>query len=186
MVTLAVVIAGAAGCAGEGETPSDGAIRDVTSACPNSPTLLQVAPACNTVANSAPPVPFKSGTGPLPSPFGGQILDGLYMTTSTAGWGAVTPAGRRATLAILNKGTRFLWHGEVLDAEGENVALSYRVVASTRISGTQIEFSIDCSSVTPSPVPPTMNFTGGGAELQLMHVTGGDVAVTSYTRTGCP
>lgn len=183
VLVLGAAIAGGAGCAGEDEGSSS-AIGSED--CPLSPSLLQVPPACNIVANNAPAVPFKPGIGTLPSPAGGLIRDGLYQTTASAGWGAVTPVGRKSTLVVSNHATRFLWNEEVLDAEAKNVTMAYRLAATTRVVGTQIEVAVDCSSVTPAPVPAALNFTGSGAQLQLMMVTGSNVMVTSYTRTGCP
>jgi hypothetical protein len=179
---LAVAVVALAGaCAGEGETP----VGMANSICAHEPVQTQVAPACNRVANSAPIAAFQAGNSDPPVPYGGALLDGLYQSNNTQGWGAVPAQGRRTTLAVLGGGTQFLWNSDILDGD-RNVIQSFRASSTAVVSGTEVLLNTDCSSVDPSPIPPAVNFTASGSELLLLVIDGGDVMLTSYIRTGCP
>jgi hypothetical protein len=157
--------------------------------CPARPDLVAAAPACNTVVNAAPSVPFTMGTGSPPAPAGGAILDGLYEATRAEGFGSVTPSGRRLTLVILDGATRMLWAGDVLDAAATTVTTSFRANATMTASGSQIAIAADCSSTTPSPspLPAALGYTASGNTLLLSLIgSDGSGAVTTYARRGCP
>jgi hypothetical protein len=183
-LTLALV-----GCsAGAGHT-TDGATSDSDGAgvaCPHPPDLTTAAPRCNSVVNAAQVLPFQARTGTPPAPAGGAIADGIYVSTGAEGWGAAFAYGRRITIVVLGGATQMLWNGEVLDPNGATVTLSFAVNARTVASDNQIQFTVDCSSASPSPVPPVLTYTAIGDQLALSLTTAGGTSVTTYTRTGCP
>jgi hypothetical protein len=154
-------------------------------ACPARPELVVAAPACNTVTNAATAIPFSQATGTAPAPAGGTIQDGLYEATRTELYGATTGGGRRITFVITGGATHMLWAGEVLDATGTAVVASFRADTSIAVSGTSLAFTLDCTSSTPSPIPPALDFTATGQTLVLSLVTNNGLAVTTYTRRGC-
>lgn len=170
----------------DGSITDNAAGGDAGTTCNHPPALTAAAPACNTVVNSAHAVPFTARTGTPPTPIGGTILDGVYVSTATEGWGAVSPAGRRITIVVLGGATQMLWTGEVLDATGAAVTLSFAANAHAAATGSQIAFTVDCSSSTPSPIPPALMYTATSTQLILSLNNGADSSVTTYTRTGCP
>jgi hypothetical protein len=205
MLSTALVLAGCAGnpaASGSDAANSDGATADKANAdgaatdnaaasdagttCDHPPALTAAARACNSVVNSAHAVPFTARSGTPSTPMGGVILDGLYVSTATEGWGAVSPAGRRITIVVLGGGTQMLWTGDVLDATGATVTLSFAANAHAAASGNQIAFTVDCSSSSPSPIPPALTYTASATQLILSLLNGADTSVTTYTRTGCP
>jgi hypothetical protein len=174
------------GTTSDGSGTDNAAVSDTGTTCPHPPDLTAAAPACNSVVNSAHAVPFTARTGTPPTPMGGMILDGVYVSTATEGWGAVSPAGRRITIVVLGGATQMLWTGEVLDATGATVTLSFAANAHAAASGKQIAFTVDCSSSSPSPIPPALTYTATATQLILSLTNGADSSVTTYTRTGCP
>ena len=155
-------------------------------ACPGAPDLVTAAPACNTLMNSAAAVPFTAGTGAPPTPAGGVITDGIYHATRVEGFGGAPAAGRRITLAVLDGGTRILWAGDVLDAMATTTVLTFRADTHVAAAGAQIAFTVDCSSSTPSPIPPSLGYTASGDQLVLQLTSNGATSVTTYARAGCP
>jgi hypothetical protein len=87
---------------------------------------------------------------------------------------------------VLDGGTRFLWAGDVLDATAMTTALSFRADTHVAAAGTQLAFTVDCSSSIPSPIPPALGYTASGDQLVLMLTSNGVTSVTTYTRAGCP
>jgi hypothetical protein len=170
----------------DGSGPDSAAVSDTGTACNHPPELTAAAPTCNSVVNSAHAVPFTARTGTPPTPAGGTIRDGVYVSTATEGWGAVSAAGRRITIVVLGGATQMLWKGDVLDATGATVTLSFAANAHIAATGTQIAFTVDCSSSTPSPIPPALTYTATASQLILSLNSGADSSVTTYTRTGCP
>jgi hypothetical protein len=141
---------------------------------------------CNTVSNDARAVPFTAATGTPPAPGGGTLVEGVYFATRAEGYGSATPAGRRLTLVILGGGTRMLWAGDVLDAAGGTTTLSFRATAAVTVSGSHLNVSTTCSSISPPPLPAVLAFTASGDQLVLSAETGGATSVTTYQRQGCP
>ncbi len=78
-----------------------------------------------------------------------------------------------------------LWTGEVLDANGA-VTLSFAASTRTAAAGNQLTFTVDCSSTSPSPIPPALTYTATSEQLLLSLTTGANTSMTTYTRTGCP
>jgi hypothetical protein len=154
-------------------------------ACPPRPDLVQASPACNTLVSSAGAVPFTAATGTPPVPSGGAITDGLYEATRAQGWGAVTPSGRRLTIAVLQGATRILWTGDVLDPTGTTVTTSFRADSSGTVTGDQIDLTTDCFSTATSPIPVSVGFTATPDQLLFIAGSGANVAATTYTRRGC-
>jgi hypothetical protein len=146
---------------------------------------VTAAPACSTLANSASPIPFTAGVGQPPTPAGGTLNDGLYHATRVEGFGNASASGRRLTIAVIGGGTQFIWAGEVLDAMAMTTVLSFRADTHVAPAGTQIGFTVDCSSSTPSPIPPSLDYTATGDQLVLQLTSNGATSVTTYTRTGC-
>jgi hypothetical protein len=149
------------------------------------PSDIVAAPACNTLVNSAAAIPFTAGVGAPPAPAGGAITDGLYHATRVEGFGNATPSGRRLTIGVLDGGTRFLWAGDVLDAAAATTALSFRANTHVTPAGTQLAFTVDCASSTPSPIPPSLDYTATAGELVLSLTTNGATSMTTYTLAGC-
>ncbi|HEX3694045.1 MAG TPA: hypothetical protein VH374_01550 [Polyangia bacterium] len=178
---------GATSDAGPADNASttDGA-GEAGSTCLHEPDLTRAAPVCNAAVNSAQAVPFTARTGAPPPPSGGTIVDGVYVSTAAEGFGAITPAGRRITLVVLAGATKMLWKGEILDATGATVSLSFTANTSIATSGNQITFTVDCASASPSPIPPALTYTAAPGLLLFSLTSGADTAVTTYTRTGCP
>jgi hypothetical protein len=167
---------GPAGSGGDGVT--DGG-------CPAPPDVIVPPPRCNSIANNAQAVPFTMRNGTPPTPAGGTIRDGVYAATAAEGYGAVTPAGRRLTLAVTGNATQMLWTGDVLDATGATVTLSFTANTHIATAGNQVSFTVDCASSSPSPIPASLTYTASGDQLIMSRATGADVAVTTYTRMGC-
>jgi hypothetical protein len=194
-ISVALAPLGCAGRSGQtsGDAAADGAADaaadaddDTGTTCPRGPDLTAAAPACNRVVNTAHAVPFTARTGAPPAPSGGPIADGVYVSTAAEGWGAVAPAGRRITIVVTGGATQMLWTGEVLDANGAAVTLSFAASTRTAAAGNQLTFTVDCSSTSPSPIPPALTYTATSEQLRLSLTTGADTSVTTYTRTGCP
>ncbi len=154
--------------------------------CPARPDLPSAAPACTTLANNAQAIPFTALSGAAPTPAGGAIQDGVYVSTRTGTYGG-TGFGRRITFAITEGATRMFWAGEVLDATGATVMTSFRADTAIAVTGTRINFTPTCVSTQPSPLPPALDFTVSGQDLVLSAVPAGStpVAETRYTRVGC-
>ena len=192
---FAVVLAGGCSTTAGASPPADaghdlGSIPDTGGGvCPARPDLVAAAPTCTSLANSATAIPFTPATGTAPTPAGGTIVDGLYESTRTEAYGATAGNGRRITFAILEGATRMLWNGEVLDATGATVQASFRADTRISVSGTRINFTADCVSTSPSPIPAALDFSVSenllGTNLVLSLATGNTVAVTTYTRRGC-
>jgi hypothetical protein len=195
LLTISMTLA-PIGCAGgsgqatdgasDGGTTDRGASEGGGTTCARGPDLTAAAPACNSVVNSAHAVPFTARTGSPPAPIGGPIVDGVYVSTATEGWGAVAPAGRRITIVVLGGATEMLWTGDVLDASGAAVTLSFAANARSAAVGNQITFTVDCSSTSPAPIPPALTYTATSNQLVLSLTKGSDTSMTTYTRTGCP
>jgi hypothetical protein len=167
--------------------PPDGAATDgAVTTCVTPTGLTSAPPICNSVVNSAQAVPFTARTGSPPVPSGGAIADGVYVSTMIEGYGAVPPAGRRITIVVLGGATQIFWTGEVLDATGANVTVSFAANTHASASGNQIAFTVDCTSTSPSPIPPGLTYTATADRLILSLTNGADTSVTTYTRTGCP
>lgn len=173
--------AGSGGGSGGGAGGSGGG-----SACPNPPTLTAADPTCNTVTNGATAVPFTAKAGSPPTPAGGTIVDGVYYAVEAAGYGNVTPSGRKLTIVILDGGTHMLWAGDVLDASAGAVLTSFRANATASASGTTINMTVTCPTGTTSPLPPALDYTATATQLVLSLTTNGATAVTTYARQGCP
>jgi hypothetical protein len=185
-LTIALALL-ATGCSGGASTSADGAPADgAGSACTHPPNLTSAAPACNSVVSSAQAVAFTARTGSPPAPTGGPIADGVYVATAAEGYGAATPGGRRITIVVLDGATQILWKGEVLDATGATVTLAFAANTHTSASGNQINFTVDCTSTTPSPIPAALTYTATPNQLILSLTNGATTSVTTYTRTGCP
>lgn len=186
LLTISAAIA-AAGCAGGQSQPADGAPADgASTTCTHPPDFTAAPPVCNSAVNSAQAVPFTARTGSPPVPSGGPIVDGVYVSTATEGYGAVTPAGRRITIVVLGGASQILWTGEVLDATGATVTLSFAANTHASASGNQLAFTVDCSSTSPAPIPAALTYTATPGQLVLSLAKGADTSVTTYTRTGCP
>jgi hypothetical protein len=187
-ISVALVLVGCAGRSGQttvdagGEDAGDGAGMT----CPRGPDLTAAAPTCNRVVNTAHAVPFTARTGAPPAPSGGPIVDGVYVSTAAEGWGAVAPAGRRITIVVSGGATQMLWTAEVLDAAGAAVTLSFTANARAAAADNQITFTVDCSSTSPAPIPPSLTYTASADRLILSLSQGADTSMTTYTRTGCP
>jgi len=172
---------------GPGATPPDAGhdqaqVQDTGSGlCPARPDLPAAAPSCNNLVNSATAIPFTAATGTAPAPAGGTILDGLYESTRTEAFGGAAGGGRRITFVILEGATRMLWAGEVLDAAGTTVTTQFRADTAISVSGTRVNFTLNCVSITPSPIPAALDFTVSGQNLVLINGN----AMTTYTRRGC-
>lgn len=188
-----------AGCSSTGSQPVDSGANDSGSptdrgggsdgggtTCSNQPDLTAPTPMCNRAVNSAHAVPFTARTGSPPAPTGGVIADGVYVSAAAEGYGAIMPAGRRITLVVLGGATKMLWTGEVLDATGATVSVSFTANTEISASGNQINFTVGCTSRSPPPVPATLMYTATATKLVLSLTTGADTAVTTYMRTGCP
>jgi hypothetical protein len=180
------------GCSSTGASPTADAGHDLGTTqdtagggCPARPDLVAAAPTCTSVVNSATAIPFTPATGTAPTPAGGTIADGLYESTRTEAYGTTTGNGRRITFVISGGATRMLWNGEVLDATGTTVVASFRADTAISVSGTRINFTANCVSTTPSPIPAALDFSVSGANLVLSLATGNTVAATTYTRRGC-
>jgi len=156
------------------------------SGCTNPPNLTSAAPVCNSVVNAAQAVAFTARTGSPPAPAGGPIADGVYVATAAEGYGAAPPGGRRITIVVLGGATQILWNGEVLDATGATVTLAFAANTHTSVSGNQINFTVDCSSTTPPPIPAALMYSATPGQLILSLASGANTSVTTYTRTGCP
>jgi hypothetical protein len=171
---------------GQSQDTGVGQSRDTgAGGCAPRPDLAAAAPTCTTVVNSAAAVPFTPATGTAPTPGGGAILDGLYESTRTSAYGTTTGNGRRITFVISGGGTRMFWAGEVLDQAGTSVLASFRADTTISLSGTQINFTLSCSSTASSPIPAALDYTVSGQDLVLSLVNGNTVAATTYTRRGC-
>lgn len=171
-------------CSSGGSTSLDSG----TGACAPRPGLIAAAPTCDTVVNNATAIGFTALTGTAPAPAGGTVLDGLYESTTTGSYGATTGSGRRITFVFttLADGTKhMLWNGEVLDATGASVALSFKADATVNVAGTQISNTVGCVSTTPSPLPAAFDYTVSDSTLILSLTTNGTTAATTYTRRGC-
>jgi hypothetical protein len=153
--------------------------------CPARRDLEVAAPACNTFVNSATAIPFTAETGAAPNPAGGAILDGLYESTRTGAYGSTIGGGRRITFVISEGATRMLWAGEVLDMNGAAVTTTFRADTTITVSGTSINFALNCMSGAASPIPAALDFTVSGQSLILSLPNGSAVAATTYTRRGC-
>jgi hypothetical protein len=175
-VAVAFAASLVAGCGGTASAPAG--------TCPARPELVAAAPACNTLTNAATAIPFSPATGAAPAPAGGTIQDGLYEATRTEAYGATTGSGRRITFLVTGGATHMLWAGEVLDANGATVELSFRADATIAVAGTRINFTVDCSTM-PSPIPAALDFTASGQTLVMSLASGSTVAATTYTRRGC-
>ena len=180
---------GGSGGSGGGNNGTGGAGGSGTGACAARPDLMAASPTCDNVANNATAIPFTPLTGTVPTPAGGTVLDGLYESTKAGVYGATTGNGRRITFVMttLADGTRhMLWNGEVRDATGANVSLSFKADATVTVAGTQITNSnVGCVSTTPSPLPAAFDYTVSGSDLTLSLTTNGSTAATTYTRRGC-
>jgi hypothetical protein len=176
IATLA--LGGAAACSGGG-APTD------AGGCVARPDLAAAAPACNTVTNGATAIAGTAAVGAAPTPAGGAIVDGLYEATKTEVYGGAPSGGRRLTLVVTGGGTRVLWAGEVLDATGTAVTLSFRADTAVAASGTKLTLTTSCVSTTPSPLPPALDYTATPTSLVLSLANGSTTAVTTYTRRGC-
>jgi hypothetical protein len=186
LLTICAVLT-AAGCAGGQSQQADGApADDGSTTCPQPPDLTAASPVCNGAVNSAHAVPFTARTGAPPVPSGGPIVDGVYVSTATEGYGAVTPAGRRITLVVLGGASQILWTGEVLDATAATVTLSFAANTHASATGNQLAFTVDCSSTSPAPIPAALTYTATAGQLVLSLANGANTSVTTYTRTGCP
>ena len=185
--------AGCSSSSGGTSTPADAGadlahVPDTGSwACPARRDLETDAPACNTFANSATAIPFTAETGIAPTPAGGAILDGIYESTRTGSYGSTTGGGRRITFVISEGATRMLWAGQVLDMNGVATSNSppFRANTTISVSGTSINFTVNCMSAATSPIPASLNFTVSGQDLILSLPGAAGVAATTYTRRGC-
>jgi hypothetical protein len=178
-------LAGTAACGSSGGS-TNGTNEAGTLACAASTHFTAAAPACNTLMNSATAVPGTMPGGAPPAATGGTIRDGLYVAIRTDAYGSQTPSGRRLSLAILDNGAQMMFAGDVLDASGTQTTLTFRANATIVVSGNQITPTATCSSTSPAPLPGTFTFTAVGDQLALGNVTGGNGAITTYMRTGCP
>lgn len=183
---------GSGGSSGAGG--STGAGGSGTGSCAARPDLIAASPTCDNVTNSATAIPFTALTGTAPTPAGGTVLDGLYESTKTGSYGATTGGGRRisfvmTTIADNISGVpkrHMLWNGEVRDATGANITLSFTADATVGIAGTQItNTSVNCGSPSPPPLPAAFDYTVSGSDLILMLTQGSTTAATTYTRRGC-
>ena len=110
-------------------------------------------------------------TGTPPTPMGGAIRDGVYVATAAEGYGAVSPAGRRLTLAVTGGATQILWTGDVLDGAGATVTLTFTANTHITASGNQIAFTVDCASMSPSPIPASLTYTATSDQLIMSRAT---------------
>ena len=184
-LTLAsLALAGAACSSGAGINLDSG-----TGACAPRPGLIAAAPTCDNVVNNATAIGFTALTGTAPVPAGGTVLDGLYESTKTGAYGATTGGGRRITFVFttLADGSKhMLWNGDVLDATGANITLSFKADATVTLAGTQItNATVNCGSPSPPPLPAAFDYTVSGSDLILALTTNGTTAATTYTRRGC-
>lgn len=139
-------------------------------------------PACNAIKNDATPVPFTAKSGPVPVFAGGPLEDGVYQATRAEGYGAVAASGRRMTLAVSAGGTELRWSGDVLEATGATVLASIRANARVAASGSRLDLTTTCPSVSPNPLPAEMAYAAGPGELRLGLVDARGAFVTTYTR----
>jgi hypothetical protein len=51
--------------------------------------------------------------------------------------------------------------------------------------GSRLDFTTDCASTTPSPIPPSLSFTASGEWVRFSLVNGADAFVTTYALTPC-
>jgi hypothetical protein len=194
MLVLGVGCTTTAGTGGQGGGGGNGPVTAIDSGgdvargqdtgagtCPARPDLVVAAPECNSVVNSATAVGFTSTDASAPAPMGGTILDGLYEATRTEGYGTTSGTGRRITFVVVEGATRILWAGEVIAA----TTAAFRADTRIKTSGTQINFTADCVSTMPSPIPDVLDYTVSGANLVLSLVNGEAVTATTYTRRGC-
>lgn len=157
-------------------------VQDTSSGlCPARPDLPAGTPTCTTLFNSATAIPFTAGTGSAPAPAGGTIRDGLYESTRTEAFGGATGNGRRITFMITENATRMFWAGEVLDPAGATVITEFRADTAISVSGTRVNFTLNCMSSATSPIPAALDFTVSGQDLVLINGS----ARTTYTRRGC-
>ncbi|HZL16651.1 MAG TPA: hypothetical protein VFG23_02775 [Polyangia bacterium] len=164
----------------------EGGSDSLDAGCGAEPSLGIPSPTCNAIANGAPSVAFTAESAALPAFTGGQIADGLYFATDVVGYGTVTPAGRRLTLAVTGGGTAFFWNGQVLDGTAEDIEETFAANATATASGSTLTLTTTCASVSPSPLPPSMSYTASTTTLALAVFTGaGNAAVTTYTWQGC-
>jgi hypothetical protein len=174
----AFTVGGTAGCSGGGAAMDAGA-------CVARPELAAAAPACNTVTNGATAIAGVASSGAAPTPSGGAIADGLYEATKTEVYGGAPSGGRRLSFVVMGGGTRVLWAGEVLDATGTAVTLSFRADTTVAATGSKLAFTTSCVSSTPSPIPAALDYTATPTSLVLSLANGATTAVTTYTRRGC-
>ena len=148
-----------------------------------APACKRKPPACNTVANNAPAIPFSAG-GAAPLLAGGAIADGVYHATRAEGFNDAPAAGRRMTLQVSDHGRTFAWAGEVLDAAGKTVTAPVSANATVSVSGTWLAVTTTCPAEGPSPLPSTMVFTATPTTLILAarDEQGTITSVTTYTR----
>ena len=184
-------IAGTAACgSSSGGTNGTGGTNGMNDAgalaCAASSHFTAASPQCNNLSNNATAVPFTAASGAPPAATGGTIRDGLYVAIRTDAYGSQAPSGRRLTLAILDNAAQMMFAGDVLDASGTQTTLTFRANATITVSGNQITPTATCSSTSPAPLPGTFAFTATGDQLALGTVTGGNGAITTYMRTGCP
>jgi hypothetical protein len=171
--------------ASDGATASGGS-DSLDAGCGAEPSLGIPSPTCNAIANGAPSVAFTAEAAAPPAFTGGQIADGLYFATDVVGYGTVTPAGRRLTLAVTGGGTAFFWNGQVLDGTAEDIEETFAANATATASGSTLTLITTCASVSPSPLPTSMDYTASATTLALAVLTGaGNAAVTTYTWQGC-
>lgn len=170
-----------------GDTVADSAADQGGSACPPAPDLTTPTSMCNTLPNSAQAVAFTARAGTAPAPAGGVLVDGVYVSTMTEGYGPITGNGRRITLAVVGGGKQMYWVGEILDETGATVIETFTINTHIAPSGSQIAFTVDCTSISPPPIPSTLSYTATPDTLilALAMPSAGTTSVTTYTRMGC-